>query len=536
MKRLLLSLSLIYASTALASESTLENLVYAGTTQASTFTASALAKADVAYARSILAETQLKGIVGESLAANSIEKEFLSKGGWKAITPRAAAQGIDHLYIKYNKNNIPCDLLVAETKFGSSKLGMTKDGKQASSKWYSTRLRAVASRYNDFSANTAIELNAKKTLTTKGITDIPLKNGKTVSFWRANNKTYFSGSQAELNAAKQSSKDLANYINAAANDKIAYRSKIYYVEPSKNGFDINIKDAKQTSTANISTKSHPSAKLHINANTISNSKSLSTAVASQIKTKMPHISDGEARLIAKDTSKNIRNLITPQGNIHTRILGNSIKGAGITTLLIASEQLIFEGKVDTKSLAFGLASGLAIQGAQYTTLAMQRTGYVSFLNRPLAAGVTSSLLTAPLAYLPYFMGYADITQANTLAVVSVASAGIATVAGAGTMGLVATFGTAGTGTAISTLSGAAATNATLAWIEGGTVAAGGGGVAVGSAIMTGGVAIIAIGLSYGIMKGVSWYTDKEMYNSHMSVLSELRSNDSFLESSIQQSF
>ncbi len=46
-----------------------------------------------------------------------------------------------------------------------------------------------------------------------------------------------------------------------------------------------------------------------------------------------------------------------------------------------------------------------------------------------------------------------------------------------------TFGVASTGTAISTLSGAAATNAALAWIGGGALAAGGGGTAAGSALL-----------------------------------------------------
>jgi len=48
--------------------------------------------------------------------------------------------------------------------------------------------------------------------------------------------------------------------------------------------------------------------------------------------------------------------------------------------------------------------------------------------------------------------------------------------------------TASTGTAISTLSGAAATNATLAWLGGGTIAAGGGGVALGTMVLGGIVA------------------------------------------------
>lgn len=51
------------------------------------------------------------------------------------------------------------------------------------------------------------------------------------------------------------------------------------------------------------------------------------------------------------------------------------------------------------------------------------------------------------------------------------------------MGVATTFGVASTGTAISSLSGAAATNAALAWLGGGTLAAGGGGMAAGNAFL-----------------------------------------------------
>lgn len=51
------------------------------------------------------------------------------------------------------------------------------------------------------------------------------------------------------------------------------------------------------------------------------------------------------------------------------------------------------------------------------------------------------------------------------------------------MGIATTFGIASTGTAISTLSGAAATNAALAWLGGGTLAAGGGGMVAGNAFL-----------------------------------------------------
>jgi len=58
----------------------------------------------------------------------------------------------------------------------------------------------------------------------------------------------------------------------------------------------------------------------------------------------------------------------------------------------------------------------------------------------------------------------------------------------GAYGGVGLLASASTGTAISTLSGAAATNATLAWLGGGSIALGGGGMAVGTAVLSGMVA------------------------------------------------
>lgn len=64
-----------------------------------------------------------------------------------------------------------------------------------------------------------------------------------------------------------------------------------------------------------------------------------------------------------------------------------------------------------------------------------------------------------------------------------------------TTSAVMALGTASTGTAISTLSGVAATNATLAALGGGAIAAGGGGMALGSMVLGG--ATLGIGLLVG---------------------------------------
>lgn len=64
----------------------------------------------------------------------------------------------------------------------------------------------------------------------------------------------------------------------------------------------------------------------------------------------------------------------------------------------------------------------------------------------------------------------------------------------GAYGATMTFAAASTGTAIASLSGVAATNATLAFLGGGALAAGGGGMALGSTILGGAVAGPAIAI------------------------------------------
>jgi len=82
---------------------------------------------------------------------------------------------------------------------------------------------------------------------------------------------------------------------------------------------------------------------------------------------------------------------------------------------------------------------------------------------------------------PEFLARWEGPDGNESTVISNASksvtAGVSTAISV--YGAVGAFGSASTGTAISTLSGAAAQKATLAWLGGGSMAAGGGGMAIG---------------------------------------------------------
>lgn len=80
------------------------------------------------------------------------------------------------------------------------------------------------------------------------------------------------------------------------------------------------------------------------------------------------------------------------------------------------------------------------------------------------------------------IGRLDPTVVDVVGAGAVAGAAGAAAYG-GTTAAVMTFATASTGTAISSLSGAAASNAALAWLGGGSLAAGGGGMAAGAVVL-----------------------------------------------------
>ncbi len=91
-------------------------------------------------------------------------------------------------------------------------------------------------------------------------------------------------------------------------------------------------------------------------------------------------------------------------------------------------------------------------------------------------------------------------NANEILKAGVLSVGTGALVGIATYGGVAMFANASTGTAIAALSGAAKTNATLAWLGGGPKALGGRGIAGGKVVL-GGVVIGAIAVVGGLIAG-----------------------------------
>ena len=114
----------------------------------------------------------------------------------------------------------------------------------------------------------------------------------------------------------------------------------------------------------------------------------------------------------------------------------------------------------------------------------------------MGATVGAGFATVIMAYGPYVIGMIDLQTAHRNMMVGGGGMAAGTVFVLGTTALVTTFGTASTGIAIGSLSGAAATNAVLAWLGGGSLLTGGGGVALGATLLTGGAIVIGVGVSF----------------------------------------
>lgn len=96
------------------------------------------------------------------------------------------------------------------------------------------------------------------------------------------------------------------------------------------------------------------------------------------------------------------------------------------------------------------------------------------------------------------------------------------VAAYGAMGLISVAGTTAAGTAIGTLSGVAASNATLAWLGGGALSAGGSGVA-GGMVVLGGIAlapVAVLGMFLGTNKGKQQLNEANDFSCEVDVLVE----------------
>jgi hypothetical protein len=499
----------------------------------------ALGRADLAVAKSLINERLLKGEIGEAIHDQIVSRYPHRSGQWLNVSPRLGRQGLDHVLVQLDENGTPRRLMVDETKFGSSKLLTTVSGNiQMGDKYISDRLSGLAKRFdtirmqakdNMVSAKPPSELSARR------LVQIPLSDSESVVFWRPSEGAgpwCYDGPPESLPKAIQQLKNMAYLFRAGADGRIDFRKRIFQVKFDEDILKVNILDASTVDAVGGNLK-----KLPVIAENIPAEASVTVEkMADQLRQKLPYLDSAESRRLAQgiqSAAKPAEDALA-QSSFKNFTAVEATKAGTAGVLIAVPVEIAFEvingGQVNWQRVAgVGvLAGGSAAIGSTLgnaTTFALLRTeaGYSAssavaelvglrsashFANG--AGGLVGGGATAILfAYGGYWLGYYDLQTANRSAVAGVAGVGAGAAASAVTLGLISTYATAGTGVAISSLSGASATSASLAWLGGGSVASGGLGVAGGTVFLTAGVGIVIIGATAAVLYGFHALQEQE---------------------------
>jgi hypothetical protein len=481
----------------------------------------------------------IKGALTEELMGHFITKGFLrGTASWTQCTAgRIGPNGIDGLFVRLDAHGMPRSLLVAEAKFGTSQLGMTTTGKQISATWTAERLGWSAQRY----ARLAVDLRGEQVLITTrpppagaDVTQIPLRRGDVALVWRKDGRVCIQTNSSDLRTSEVEvqARRLAEYFEGAARGRVSYRSRLFKFKVEDGQFkfvNVHIDPVTGQSTGQVEMIKAAFEKLP---------RSVQETLRGDLERQFVEMgkSQREARELAKkvceDPSFFEKMRREPswswRAGLDLRLVATGVAGGFMGFITDALSQFLGTGGVNWRRAAWtGGLSAVSAMAGQYvgvqvgSLLATTEIGRNLIAALPLgsvggfsptaivsgaAGGIAAGLV---LSYGMWLAGLSDLRTANVQAAAGAAGALAGAGATAGTLGLVMTFGSASTGTAISTLSGAAATNSALAWLGGGSVAAGGGGMAMGAMVLTGGAVAVALAVSVGVNLAFSKLEERE---------------------------
>jgi hypothetical protein len=515
-----------------------------------------LARAEEALCRSMVAFKDVKGTFGE-MVMDRVVLGTPRGGGWEAVGVSAKPQGIDGLYVKRDRSGAPRDLLVGEAKFGGSRLGVTKDGKQLSTTWTPPRLAAEAARRLDAGSRSSVHYQPRPIRLGHDIDTVKVKlpDGREGHFWRISKSDPWSydGPRDSREAAQRAAVRDGRFLQKASDGSVRVRQRLFKVDVNRNTISVKIADARSSSPADVSLKEI--AKVEIDAATrkvyISSAKA---EIARQLRVKNANITEAEAKLIAESATRKIRDL---EALLQQRSQGYWVSaakdmgiaagvGGALSGVIDAAGQMYSRGQVDLSQVA-GMAAvgagatgaGSAVQHLVVGAAANNAVVHEFFVETARAIGLPTGMTAASTlgqgaggvvgsgvyALAMWMSGAMSDGEALRCFSSGAASSMAGAAAGAGVLALATTCGTAGSGVAISSLSGAAAHGAALAYIGGGSAAAGGGGAALGAAIVGGVVLGVAIVGGAVIYWGYAVYDDSDCNARHRSNAAALLENE-----------
>lgn len=452
----------------------------------------------------------VRGDIGEAVAeraysyALSIDKE-LSKGTWVSIAPRYGRQGIDHVFIQVDKNGLPRDMILAESKYGSSKLGNTKDGTQMGPNWRMKRLTAIGDRYYRFANSSETIIRAKEIPIGAKSMDLYFSKTQKVVIWEDGGKWYTNAEGITDKDLKTRATTYGKFFTSGGTGVIRIRNRLFRICEQGNGnyrVDIyKLTDAAQTDAEPIASLIRT---FDIEKEFVAKGKVDTKVLMEALKKKHPSWSDKKIKQEAEDikrvvSNKEFINAVEAHKQAIKEINHSSIASAGIAGALSFAFQLGAEAwehgadfeSYDLKGISLSTVKGAGVAGI--ASYAGQRTSLYlagnTFFKRQItsrAAGRIGGCVGASIILAESFGGCvignknwkdgsieAGISAASMVAghyaaagvsaliassaasgatitagaAGATAAAGTATAASAGTVGTAAAAGAAGAGTA-----------------------------------------------------------------------------------------
>lgn len=499
----------------------------------------ALVRTDEALLNSIgrVNTNKLKGDFAESLTNQFLKKSLEDKGSWEAVSLSNRSQGLDGLYIKYNSKGQPSSLLVSEVKFGQSPLGASACGKQLSDSWIRCGLSFESNRHNLAGRSTTLKARPSSVNKRLDLIEVNLKDGRKGYFWREGGGSFnYDGPSNTLKEAQGIARTTGTYLDKASKGKVTYRTNLIKVDVVGGKLTLRIgknqyllKDVSEIANKHI-TKSQQKRLLQerLAESLMKSHQGMSTHEAGKVSRK---IVNGYALNEALDLNRTLE-----KERIRTRRL-NSIRSATagaavgvifeVVNLLRGEEpnysSLIANTAIASASSALGTYTNQKYLEASFHKQLQMRTHEHNLRAvKGNKAGISRQAFRRLPGVAVAFGTFEFLSMAYSGDFSSQRIGGVATGAGAGAIGtgagaltkfsmfaFAAKTGTASTGTAISTLSGAAAKNATLAYWGGGAVSAGGGGMQAGAIFVGGTSFLVATAAVAAAYYGYKAYDEKE---------------------------
>ncbi|MGN0840887.1 MAG: hypothetical protein ACI4NB_08670 [Candidatus Ornithospirochaeta sp.] len=178
---------------------------------------------------------KVRGDFGEALT----DLDYFSRlnGNWQIITPRQGSQGLDHIYIEFEKGTLPIGCIIADTKVNSSKLGMVENWTvtQMSYKWRTDRVKTIVQQYDELLSDLNEKKIKYKSPSEIDVIDASYPISKNSYYWKDTDGNLFLHDGGDFNDVTTQTKKMRDYLDGVARGAITSRNRLIHYSLSSSG-------------------------------------------------------------------------------------------------------------------------------------------------------------------------------------------------------------------------------------------------------------------------------------------------------------